>query len=115
VYFASLGEDVVGALRLVVNDGVVWPVHDDTALYLENLVVGRAWAHRGLGHQMLVWAEEQSVVEGKTCLRFDCFASNAVFRKYYEDAGYSGRGEVDAVYPFGTLRLQRYEKYLPRG
>jgi len=43
-----------------------------------------------------------------------CFASNVVLRRYYEDAGYLGRGEVDAVYPFGTLRFQRYEKHLPR-
>jgi GNAT superfamily N-acetyltransferase len=112
VYFASLGEDVVGTLRLVSNDGVVWPEADDAALYLENLVVSREWTGRGLGRQMLAWAEEQSVGTGKPCLRLDCFASNVVLRKYYEDAGYTGRDEVDAVYPFGTLRLQRYEKHL---
>jgi GNAT superfamily N-acetyltransferase len=114
VYVASHGEDVVGALRLLTNGGTVWPSENDAALYLENLVVRRRWSHRGLGLQMLAWAERQVPLTGKTYLRLDCFASNQVLRKYYENAGYTDRGEVDAPYPFGTLRLQRYEKLILR-
>jgi hypothetical protein len=47
---------------------------------------------------------------GKRYIRLDCFANNSVLRKYYEDAGYRSCGEIDAKYPFGVLRLQRYEK-----
>jgi ribosomal protein S18 acetylase RimI-like enzyme len=116
VFFGCLGDDVVGALRLVGNDGIVWPLAtEDAALYLENLVVSRAWSNRGFGRLMLAWAEQQAAMAGKPCLRLDCFANNAILRKYYEDAGYSGRGEVDAQYTFGTLRLQRYEKAIQAG
>ena len=110
VYFAFMGNDIVGSLRLLLEDTTVWPEANPNGLYLHNLLVRRAWSNRGLGHQMLVCSEQQTVIAGKTYLRLDCFASNAILRKYYENAGFEDRGEVDAQYPFGTLRLQRYEK-----
>jgi len=82
----------------------------DDALYVHNLVVRRAWSHRGLGHQLLAWAEQQTAIAGRTFLRLDCFANNPILRKYYENAGFEDRAEVDAHYSFGILRLRRYEK-----
>jgi hypothetical protein len=55
---------------------------------------------------------EETCRVGKKYIRLDCFANNAVLRKYYEDAGYESCGEIDACYPFGTIRLQRYQKRL---
>jgi GNAT superfamily N-acetyltransferase len=111
VYFARLGDDVVGTVRLLVHGGVVWPVEDqDMAHYVENLIICRAWSNRGLGRKLLGWAEERAALAGKSYLRLDCFADNPVLRNYYENAGYIDRGEVDVRYPFGMLRLQRYEK-----
>lgn len=47
VYLAYLKNSLAGALRLVPNDGIVWPtVCADNALYLENLLVSRAWSPR---------------------------------------------------------------------
>ena len=111
VYLAYMEKSLAGALRLVPNDGIVWQlVPVDTALYLENLLVSRVWSHLGLGREMLTWAERQAAMRGKTHLRLDCFAENTFLRAYYEGLGYAEMGQVSALYPFGTLRLQRYEK-----
>lgn len=110
VYFGLIGDDVVGSLRLVAEDPIIWPQAGPDALYIHNLMVRRACSGRGLGHELLAWAEQQTVTAGKTWLRLDCFASNSFLRAYYESAGFSDRGEIEAHYPFGTLRLQRYEK-----
>jgi GNAT superfamily N-acetyltransferase len=111
IYLAYLERSFAGSLRLVPNDGIVWPlVSADTALYLENLLVSRVWSHLGLGREMLTWAERQAAMRGKTHLRLDCFAENTFLRAYYETFGYAEMGQVNARYPFGTLRLQRYEK-----
>lgn len=113
VYVGLIGTSLVGSFRLVHDDRPVWPdIDDDDSLYLENLVVRRAWSGRGLGRQLLLWAEQQVSRVRKKYIRLDCFANNPVLRKYYEDAGYEAWGEIDACYPFGVLRLQRYQKRL---
>lgn len=111
VYLAYFDERLAGTFRLLVNDGIVWPrASGDTALYLENLVLDRNWSHQNFGQEMLEWAEREAAVRGKAHLRLDCFAGNSFLRRYYERLGYADMGQVDADYPFGTLRLQRYEK-----
>ncbi len=114
VHLAFIDGHIVATLRLLSQDRIVWPEADHDALYVHNLVVCRAWRGRGLGRQMLDWAEQQTAIAAKRHLRLDCFASNGILRKYYEQAGFVGRGEVDAQYPFGILRLQRYEKEVRR-
>jgi len=110
VYFALVENDIVGSLRLLSEDRIVWPEADDHALYVHNLVIQRSWGGRSLGEQLLLWAEQQAAMVRRTFLRLDCFANNQVLRKYYENGGFEDRGEVAAQYPFGTLCLQRYEK-----
>jgi len=112
VYLALIDSSLVGSFRLVDNDETVWPGARDDSLYVENFVVRRAWSARGLGRQLLSWAEQKASSAQKECVRLDCFANNPVLRKYYEDAGYEACGEVDASYPFGVLRLQKYQKRL---
>ena len=110
VYFACIGDETVGSFRLTDEDPIVWPEAPPDALYLHSLIVLRVWSGRGFGREMLAWCEAQVQPAAKAFLRLDCFASNAFLRRYYETAGYADRGEIDAQYPFGTLRLQRYEK-----
>ena len=112
VYLGLIDSSLVGSFRLAENDGTVWPGAHDDSLYVENLVVRRAWSARGLGRQLLSWAEQKASRARKECIRLDCFANNPTLRKYYEDAGYEACGEIDASYPFGVLRLQRYQKRL---
>jgi ribosomal protein S18 acetylase RimI-like enzyme len=110
VYFAFADATPVGAFRLQAEDEIVWPGATNDAFYLYSLIVLREWAGNGFGRDMLAWCENHARLAGRAYLRLDCFANNAILRRYYEKAGYSGRLEVDAEYPFGTLRLARYEK-----
>jgi GNAT superfamily N-acetyltransferase len=110
VYVGLLGDETVGCFRLLSADEIVWPEAEDDALYLYSLLVVRQFSGRGFGRQMLNWCEQQARLADKTFLRLDCFANNDVLRNYYEEAGYSCCGEVDARYPFATLRLVRFEK-----
>src|ERR1043165_8070660 len=44
VFFAWLGDDIVGSFRLLNHDEIVWPEAPSDALYLHSLVVRRQWS-----------------------------------------------------------------------
>jgi putative acetyltransferase len=113
VQLAFVGNELVGSLRVVLRQPIVWPeIVDDDAVYVFNLAVARAWSDHGLGAQMLQWAAERARSLGRPYVRLDCMADNQVLAGYYARAGFDERGEIDAQYPapVGTLRLKRYEK-----
>ena len=113
VHLAFEGNEFVGALRLLMRDDIVWPdAANDDGLYLYNLAVRRTWAGRGLGRWLLDWAERLAGESGRHYLRLDCLPGNTFLRQYYEDAGFTARGDVDAIYPapVGLMHLRRYEK-----
>ena len=117
VHWASIDDARVGAVRLLKEDSIAWPdVRDGEAIYVNNLVVHRDWGHRGVGLRILEWAKREARAMGKVFLRLDCVADNQFLRRYYADAGFLDRGEIEARYPdpFGTMRLQRYERRLRR-
>jgi ribosomal protein S18 acetylase RimI-like enzyme len=113
VQLAFCGEALVGTLRLLLREPIVWPeAVEDDAVYVYNLAVRRAWADQQLGRRLLEWAEQRAVSLGRGCVRLDCLADNVFLGDYYTRAGFEERGEIDAQFPapVGTLRLRRYEK-----
>ena len=113
VQLAFIGDELVGTLRLLLREPIVWPeVVEDDAVYVYNLAVRRAWASKRLGSQLLEWAEDRAGSLGRRYVRLDCMADNQFLRGYYVQAGFEERGEIDAPFPapVGTLRLRRYEK-----
>lgn len=113
LHLAFLHDEFVGGLRLLRHDPVVWPeISTDDALYVYTLAVRRTFSGRGIGRELLAWAEKQVGEAGRQYLRLDCVPDNAFLRRYYEDAGFVARGEIDAVYPglAGAIPLRRYEK-----
>jgi len=113
VHLASVGDELTGAVRLLMSDPIVWPEFPDgDAVYVYNLAVRRSWAGHGLGRRLLDWAEQQAADLGRQYVRLDCRAGNTTLHRYYEQAGFIARGEVDAIYPqpVGLERLQRFEK-----
>jgi GNAT superfamily N-acetyltransferase len=113
VHLAFVGDECAGGLRLLQGDPIVWPdIVVDDALYLYNLAVRRVFSGRGLGRDLLTWAERQVAASGRRYLRLDCVPGNMFLRRYYEEAGFAARGEIDAVYPGlpGVMPLRRYEK-----
>jgi GNAT superfamily N-acetyltransferase len=115
VQLAFCGDALVGTLRLLLREPIVWPeIAEDDAVYVYNLAVRRKWANQQLGSRLLEWASHRALVLGRTCVRLDCVAKSTFLRDYYTRAGFVDRGEIDAQFPapIGTLRLRRYEKQI---
>jgi GNAT superfamily N-acetyltransferase len=115
VQLAFCGGALVGTLRLLLREPIVWPeIAKDDAVYVYNLAIRRERANQQLGGRLLEWASQRALTLGRTCVRLDCVAENTFLRDYYTRAGFVDRGEIDAKFPapVGTLRLRRYEKQI---
>ena len=113
VYLAFVGEELVGTLRVLLEDPIVWPDElMDDGIYLYSLAVRRTWSGKSLGGQMLRWAFTHAANAGKKFVRLDCVASNPFLAEYYVRAGFEERGEIEARFPspVGMLRLKRYQR-----
>jgi len=113
VQLVFLDGDLVGTLRMLLHEPIVWPDTSlNDAVYVYNLAVRRAWANQGLGHRLLAWAQEHAVGLGRQYVRLDCLVGNDFLRRYYGQSGFAERGEIDAQFPapVGTLRVRRFEK-----
>jgi protein-tyrosine phosphatase len=106
VFMARSGGEVVGSFALHHDDPIVWGDGPPVAFYLHNLVVRRRSSGRGIGRELLAWAERDTAARGRPLLRLDCVASNATLRAYYAGAGFTERGDVTAY----GLTLRRWEK-----
>jgi ribosomal protein S18 acetylase RimI-like enzyme len=118
VQLAFLDDELVGTLRLLLREPIVWPeIAADDAVYVYNLAVRRQWANRQLGSRLLSWAGQRALGIGRRCVRLDCLADNTFLQQYYARAGFVERGEIDAQFPapVGTLRLRRYERRIATG
>ena len=113
VQLAFVGDELVGTLRLLLREPIVWPeVVEEDSIYVYNLAVRRTWAGQGLGGRLLEWAGSRAASLGKKCVRPDCITDNEFLRDYYTQAGFEERGEIEAQFPppVGALWLRRYEK-----
>jgi protein-tyrosine phosphatase len=106
VFMARAGDEVVGSFALHHDDPIVWGDAPPVAFYLHNLVVRRHWSGRGIGRELLAWAERDTAARGRPLLRLDCVASNPTLCAYYARAGFADRGDVAAY----GLTLRRWEK-----
>lgn len=79
-----------------------------TAYYLEAFTTSRSLAGRGLGRDLLRWAEEYAREQGKTTIYLDCWAEHPDLPGYYEQAGYLPRTEFNV----GEWRGLLFEKEL---
>ncbi|WP_308263251.1 GNAT family N-acetyltransferase [Rhodococcus erythropolis] len=86
---------IVGALRLIRSDPVVWPDSDEPAGYVHGLVIDRAFSGASMGERLLGWALRRSAEEGAQYLRLDCVETNVRLRRYYLDAGFTEVGRRD--------------------
>jgi len=94
MYVARLGGETFGTLALQWSDEEVWGAVRADAGYVHGLAIRRAFAGRGLGRELLRWAEESTALAGKSYPRLDCRAENGELNGYYERAGFRRRGRV---------------------
>jgi ribosomal protein S18 acetylase RimI-like enzyme len=116
VHLAFVGQELVGTLRLLLREPVVWPeIVEDDAVYVYNLAVRRSWDGNRFGARMLEWAADRAASIGRRYVRLDCMADNRFLAEYYVRAGFDEGGQIDAAFPepVGTLRLRRYQKRVP--
>ncbi len=104
-YLAHDGEVLVGTVNVSTEDARTWP-EAGAAIYLHRLAVARAAHGRGIGAQLLAWAEREAQERGLALVRLDCACDNPALRAYYEQLGYAGRGERSVA---GSCAA-RYEK-----
>ena len=105
-YLALLDGQVVGTLTLQWDDLAYWGEQPPVAGYLHRLAVRSSHAGRGLGGELLTWAEREIAARARTLLRLACMTDNSGLRHYYEGAGFRHRGDVVVR----GRRSSRYER-----
>ncbi|HEY5185319.1 MAG TPA: GNAT family N-acetyltransferase [Actinomycetes bacterium] len=78
---------VAAALRVLDLDPF-WGPDATAAVYVHGLMVHRAVAGRGVGHELLDWAGDRGRNRGAVVLRLDCVESNTRLRAYYRAHGF---------------------------
>ncbi len=68
---ARTSGQTLGTLALQWSDEEVWGHVQADAGYVHGLSIRRTFAGRGLGHELLRWAEERVALAGKSYLRLD--------------------------------------------
>jgi len=108
VYIALVDDLTVGTFILQWTDSLFWGERPPDAGYVHKLAIRPVSSGKGIGLEMLKWAEAQAKSAGKRFLRLNCLAVDRKIRDYYERAGFVNRGDV--VEPRGRASL--YEKRL---
>jgi len=94
VQLAKLGQQNVATITLQWSDELFWPDKPPDAGYIHRLAVATGFHGREIGSSLLKWAELKTRENGKKYLRLNCMAANLTLRKYYEQAGFTCRGEL---------------------
>jgi len=92
VYTVGIVNNRFGIVRFTWSDPY-WP-DDNLAGYMHSMAVRPALQGQNVGGLILFWAMMKAKRAGKEYLRLDCLAGNGRLRRYYENQGFSHRGEV---------------------
>jgi ribosomal protein S18 acetylase RimI-like enzyme len=93
-YLAQVDGEAVGTLMLQWDDPAYWGQQPPVAGYLHRLAVRSSYAGRGLGGELLSWADGEIAARARTLLRLACMTDNPALRQYYERAGFRHCGDV---------------------
>ena len=98
-YVALEGSDVIGTVAVSWDDPTFWGVRPPDAGYVHRLCTDAATARKGLGVELLSWADNIIADRGRNWLRLDTPASNLHLRSYYESLAFGCRGEIEVTVP----------------
>jgi len=86
---------------------------DDRYYHLYTIFLDPSVQRRGIGRQLMAYAEEQTRNRGKPFMMLKVFAKNEASRRFYEACGYHQDGWGKLRNDFGRrLRVLRYVKEL---
>jgi GNAT superfamily N-acetyltransferase len=96
---------LIAALRLLLDDPVMWGARPPDSVYVHGLMVARTHAGRGLGHALLDWAEQQALTMGRGHIRLDCIEDNPALVAYYTQLGFRRLGRRPLPPPWHSVAL----------
>ncbi|MBO0889245.1 GNAT family N-acetyltransferase [Candidatus Bathyarchaeota archaeon] len=108
VHIAFVGSEAAGTFILQWSDLLWWGERPDEAGYIHKFAIKPSFAGKGLGVEMVKWAEATAKKAGKKFLRLNCMADDRKIRDYYERLGFIHKGDVMGPKCLGSL----YEKRL---
>ncbi len=108
VFIVLVDSTPAGTFILQWSDVFWWGETPPDAGYVHKLAVRPAYSGRGLGLEMLRWAEARTRSMGRRILRLNCMAEDRKIRDYYESAGFSYVKDVKGPLAIASL----YEKEL---
>jgi len=88
-YIASFNNESVGVFLIRWSDKDIWGEDHSRCGYIHHLAIDREFAPKGLGDQLLQWAENKIKISGKSHVRLDCISANVKLNQYYLDKGYT--------------------------
>lgn len=100
---------VLGAVRIIFADPMIWPDTDASAGYVHGLMTAERGT--GLGATLLDWAEDRIRETGRNLARLDCVQANHRLRSYYRSRGYREVGPTTFDNP-RFRPVMRFEKPL---
>lgn len=86
---------LAGCVAVLWDDPDVWGTSDTPAGYIHLLIVREERRGRGLGGQLLGWAEQHIRRSGRAVARLDAVRSNQALHRWYEQRGYIEVGHRD--------------------
>lgn len=113
LYVVEAGGEIRGTITLALSDPEFWGDRDDAA-FVHRLAIRRS--ARGLGRELVAWADEAAAAAGRRYLCLDCISTSVRLRRYYEDLGFRCVGERSgpASHPHtaahGPWRAALYER-----
>jgi Acetyltransferase (GNAT) family len=118
VYVANHDRRAVGTFTLQWSDELFWPGASGAAGYIHRIAIRRG--ARGLGIELIKFAERVTAATGRKLLRLDCFSGNSALCSYYERAGFvlvadvevDGRDDPTVPGSTGRFFARQYEKSL---
>ena len=79
---------LAGSVAVLWDDPDIWGLTDTPAGYIHLLIVRNERRGRGLGDQLLAWAEQHIRRSGRAVARLDAVSSNQTLHRWYDQRGY---------------------------
>jgi len=94
-----LAGKLVGSVAPLEQDAAWWGPRPPDALYRHRLVVVAEVRGKGIGKQILMWSQGQTIAAGREWLRLDCGTGNTRLRYYDERQGFRHVDDVLVDFP----------------
>jgi GNAT superfamily N-acetyltransferase len=88
VHVGWVNDEPAAAMILQWQDALFWPQAGPDSAFIHKLSVRRSFAGQCIAFQMLDWARQQAIRQGKTYLRLDCAADRPILCSFYEKYGF---------------------------